>query len=174
MPEPIDHTRGLSRYETTIRRALFSPLIAMIVLAGLSLWQITSLLSSLNRVGKADDIIYQANDGIKLLIDMEAGERGYLVDGDPKFLPPYKAGLKRAPILFETLATSVADDKPQADRVTLIRAAFDQWLANAHYEIGLRSRSRDSATARTFFDRGKGKRLMDDLRGQFDELSMRK
>src|SRR4028118_2269705 len=100
VPLPILHTLSpsLARREAHRRTAfvaVFPPLIALAVAAALLLFEITTLIRSSQAVERADRVITQATATLKLLVDMETGQRGYLVGGDPKFLEPYHVANKQ-------------------------------------------------------------------------------
>ncbi len=71
-------------------RAITLPIFLLLLLSGVSLWQITLLISTLRWVEHTDRVISQANYTQKLLLDIDTGFRGYLLTGKPEFLEPYQ------------------------------------------------------------------------------------
>ena len=56
-----------------------------------------------------------ARDVRNLLIDLESGQRGFIITGDPSFLAPWEAGRRALPERAAALA-AMADDPGQAAR----------------------------------------------------------
>jgi CHASE3 domain sensor protein len=56
---------------------------------------INYLLSAMQWVEHTDRVIGNANETVKLSIDMETGMRGFLLTGDERFLDPYEVAKPR-------------------------------------------------------------------------------
>lgn len=69
--------------------AIALPIILLLSLSGVSIWQINRLLSAMQWVDHTDRVIAQANNLQKLLLDLETGVRGYQLTSEPEFLKPY-------------------------------------------------------------------------------------
>lgn len=103
--------------------------------------------------------------------DIELGQRGYLITGDEAFLRPYRDAQLEVGRSLEALAE--ADIDP-ADRAHLARleASSDAKRGFVDRTIALYDKGdRDAAVA--LVRGGEGKRLMDRLRAEIDELSRR-
>jgi len=68
------------------------PLFLMIVIATIVVINIKKLEETSRWVQHTQAVIAQGNLLTKQLIDMETGERGFLITGDETFLEPYNAG----------------------------------------------------------------------------------
>ncbi|PYS92537.1 MAG: hypothetical protein DMF64_08570 [Acidobacteria bacterium] len=98
-PHQIDQ----ASFNRRLLLAVLLPLIVMLVLAGILLWQVHHLLSVTQRVDHTDQVIARAHRTEKLLVDSETGLRGYLLTSDPSFLEPYRQALPQvAPSLSQT------------------------------------------------------------------------
>lgn len=166
MRRPADSSLPATRYEEIIRRALFPPFLATFALAALFLWQITALLAAAREVDQVDDTIAQADQTIRLMVDVETGERGYLVGGNPEFLLPYTQGRVAIRPALTDLARRVARNPDQLRRVVALRGTFDRWQENAEYEIRLRDRPGGHDAFVAYFNQARGKALMDAMRDQ--------
>jgi|GEM_PF-3495606 len=96
------------------------------------------------------------------MLDVEVGQRGYIITGDAAFLEPYRAGVAR---IADTLAQIERDARTDGDerRFARLRALVDAKLAYAGATIRLRdARGLDAAAAE--IGRSEGKRLMDGIR----------
>jgi signal transduction histidine kinase/CheY-like chemotaxis protein len=104
----------------------------------------------------------------KSLLDLETGERGYVITGDKKFLEPFNDAETNLPAHFENLVALVHDNPQMLESVTKLRADA-QASINWQYEvIDLREKSFDKAVA--MVSTGKLKNMMDDLRSQLEKL----
>jgi len=99
-----------------LRRSLSQSVVLPVILAGavatLFLWQIGLLLDASGWVDHTDSVIAESNRAQKLLLDMETGQRGYLIAGRPEFLEPYRSAgpeLDRAFSRLKTLRFRQAD-----------------------------------------------------------------
>jgi PAS domain S-box-containing protein len=133
----------------------------MAALAGVLLWQVSSLLSAAQLVRRTDAVIAQAHRLEKLLVDMETGERGYLITGDQRFLEPYKLGASAIGPAFDEVQFRVSDKPAQLRRLEELRAQGAQWEAYALEVLTLRDSGGDY---RAYVSLGEGKKRMDGLR----------
>jgi PAS domain S-box-containing protein len=160
---PVAHTEQAA-FRRLLLRAILLPLLLMLTLAGVFLWQINRLLTTSALVDHTDQVIAQADETQRLLIDMETGMRGYLVAGNPLFLEPYtRAGGEIEPA-FADLNQLVADNPAQQQRLAATHAIYLEWAQYARDVIALRQRGGDYTA---FVNSGMGKTRMDAMRAQF-------
>jgi CHASE3 domain sensor protein/anti-sigma regulatory factor (Ser/Thr protein kinase) len=159
-------------YRRALRRAVLPPVAALVGLSLLLGWQVASLLAAVWSVDHSDRVIAQADRVLKLFVDMETGQRGYLIGGRRLFLQPYQEAEARVLPALDALEKSVAGDVGQRFRAAQLRDAFGTWRSNAAAEIALRppEDAPPSPALRARFNEARGKRLMDDLRRRFDEF----
>lgn len=75
---------------------------------------ISYLLYVLSWVEHTDQVISNANDGLRLSVDQESGMRGYLISGNAAFLQPYEQARPRIKAAMEGLRELVADNPPRS------------------------------------------------------------
>ncbi len=167
-PSLPEDTARLARFQRMVRRAVWPPILAMALLTGLLLWQVTSLLRNAALVFETGTILTRANGTLKLLVDAETGQRGYLVGGNRVFLAPYELARRELPDAFVNLANLVREEPAQAERVNKARRRYAVWQAVAEREMSLRNNGSPNAVA--YFNRANGKREMDAMRQIFGEL----
>jgi PAS domain S-box-containing protein len=155
------------KFRRILNRSVVLPLLVLVGLTAVLAWQVSYLLSMANQERRTDEVEAQANKTQRLLIDMETGQRGYLVSGNKLFLQPYREALTAIDANFDTLARLVKNDPVQTGRVGDLRDHYTQWLAWAQGLIDLHDRG---GPYRAQFDTGVGKGMMDDLRQRFDTL----
>ena len=95
MVDPITKVTGnfpsaSQTFRRTLVRAIIYPVLLLIFLIGIFLWQLNSVLQTNERVQHSNLVIGQATEVLKLLVDMETGLRGYLLTSDSVFLEPYQ------------------------------------------------------------------------------------
>jgi signal transduction histidine kinase len=107
-----------------------------------------------------------ARDVRNLLLDMETGQRGFIITGEPAFLEPWELGRRMLPEKLATLRT-VADDPGQAGRA---RQLEDDALAYIRdYSVPLVDAARRREDwVKSIAASEEGKRRMDTLRRELD------
>ncbi|POA18039.1 two-component system sensor histidine kinase/response regulator [Pseudomonas sp. FW300-N1A1] len=129
---------------------------------------ISYLMSVMQKVEHTDRVINNANEAVKLTVDLETGMRGYLLTGDAHFLDPYETAKPRIIVALNTLQELTADNPVQLDRLHRIEALQTEWNAYAQTMIDLQ---RSSGDYRAAVKVGRGKRLTDEIRKQYEDLT---
>ena len=128
---------------------------------------INYLLSAMQWVEHTDRVIGNANETVKLSIDMETGMRGYLITGDERFLDPYEVAKPRILGSLQSLRSMVEDNPQQVDRIERLIALQNAWNAFGGEMI---SQRRNGGDYRQSVGNGRGKRITDEIRKEFDAL----
>ncbi|MGH8380142.1 response regulator [Pseudomonas sp.] len=126
---------------------------------------INYLLSAIQRVEHTDRVINNANEAVKLSIDMETGMRGFLITGDERFLEPYEAAKPQVLSGLKSLQQLVTDNLQQVDRLDRLMGLQQEWNTYASQMISLR---RQDGDYRELIRAGSGKRITDKIRKEFD------
>jgi signal transduction histidine kinase/CheY-like chemotaxis protein len=111
------------------------------------------------------------NSILKSLLDLETGERGYVITGNRQFLEPFNQAETNLPTQFNQLVAQVHEDAAMLEIVTELRAEAEASLSWQHEVISTREKSFDKAAA--LVAAGKLKKMMDQMRnraGQLDYL----
>ncbi|HEY9672661.1 MAG TPA: PAS domain S-box protein [Waterburya sp.] len=114
-------------FRRRLNRAIALPLVLLLLLSGVSIWQITWLLAAMQWVDHTDRVLSQANYTQKLLLDMETGVRGYLLSNDPIFLEPYQQANTVITANFEKLKNLVSDSPSQSQKVSQLESDYETW-----------------------------------------------
>ncbi len=128
---------------------------------------INYLLSAMQWVEHTDRVIGNANETLKLSIDMETGMRGFLITGDERFLDPYEVAKPRILGSLQSLRGLVEDNPQQVDRIDRLVALQQAWNNFGSEMIALR---RSQGDYQASIGNGRGKRLTDEIRKEFDGL----
>ncbi|WFR77309.1 response regulator [Janthinobacterium rivuli] len=151
-------------FRRILARNVTLPLVIGVITALVFVGLIAYLLSALRSVEHSERVIGNANEVMKLSVDLETGMRGYLLTGDETFLAPYKSGKAKIAVEMTTLLDLVSDSPIQVDRLRRIRALQGQWLDYAEAVIAQR-RNNQEFLARV--RQGEGKLEFDEIRREF-------
>ena len=105
------------------------------------------------------------------LLDVEAGQRGYLLTGNTDYLQRYKQGAEQLPAHFATLRSELSEGtSDERDAESQLEALTEAKLAEAGETIHLRQQGyRHRAFG--IVDSNRGKQLMDDARARVTALA---
>src|SRR5260370_6835866 len=119
---------------------LFALVISLIV--GLVLYQnATRIMSTERWVGHTDKVIEQLDTLLDSLIDLDAGQRGYLLTANETFLSRVDGAERALPEQLEKLAQSTADTPVQQQRIPSLRSALKTPLPSQTHSTDLRPTS---------------------------------
>jgi len=119
-------------------RGIFAPTVAIgtvIATVVLAAWVNLQSAESARLATQSVSIRANAERVLGQIRDAETGQRGYFLTGDRKFLEPYEAALRLAPIEIDSLARRVADNPEQARRVAEMRQVADTKMAELRIAI---------------------------------------
>src|SRR4051794_13223353 len=98
--------------------ALFTVLISTAFAA--MLLSVYQLRESVLAVTRAERAVSAATTLERLLLDVEAGRRGFALTRDPALLVPWKAAQEQIPARQQELAEAVAGDAAQTGRIDVL------------------------------------------------------
>lgn len=157
-------------------------LVAFAVIVTLVLLLTLVTAQQMNRIQQAVElnihtfeVIRSANKLQEELINIETGERGYLVSGNADFLAPYHSGKAAVEQTLQSLQQRTADNPLQQQRLGSIRQTYQDWLQNAIEPAITQMQAAGSDAdkinaARAFEAQGHGKQFMDKLRSQLEQF----
>jgi signal transduction histidine kinase len=148
-----------------------SGLLALIVAATFAvlLSSVADLRRAEERARKSQAVLVTANRLERMVVDLETGQRGFLITGQGRFLEPWRAAQAAFPGTAGTLSQLLADNPEQQRRAQAIARDSTSYLRD--YSIPLIDTARrDLAAARTVAATDEGKRRMDAIRAEFDRF----
>ncbi|MFI7636748.1 CHASE3 domain-containing protein [Nonomuraea sp. NPDC049400] len=160
-----DVSRGL-----TVRAVAAGAVLALIVGGAFAvlLASIANLRDVRLREQRSASVLTMANRLERLIIDMEAGQRGFALTDQEAFLQPWREAIAAFPGQASALERLVADTPAQRARARTITAAGTSYIND--YSVPLvEAIRRDPARARTA-EISEGKRRVDAMRADFDAL----
>jgi signal transduction histidine kinase len=154
------------------RRTLISgALLALIGAAAFAvvLTSVADLHESERRARQSQEVLVVANNLERLVVDLETGLRGFIITGQAKFLQPAQAAEASFAQQAATLQELVANDPSQLARAQSIVQVTRSYIDD--YFIPVRDAARrDPASARTPAVTQEGRRRVDAIRTDFDQL----
>jgi PAS domain S-box-containing protein len=154
-------------FRKTLTRVIIVPLLLMVALALMLVLQIQYLLSERRWVEHSHQVIAEAYEDEKLLLDSETGLRGYLLTGNEEFLQPYNEAHPLIGRELAELGALVSDNADQTQRLERVPVLYATWESYAQELIVKRQNGGDYLTR---VNAGEGKRIMDAMRAEFVAL----
>jgi signal transduction histidine kinase/CHASE3 domain sensor protein/ActR/RegA family two-component response regulator len=113
----------------------------MLLVSGGMYQGVVSLSESATWVSHTQDVITKARELTVFMVDMETGQRGFLLTGDESFLQPYRDGREGFDKTLDEARALVRDNPRQLIRLEQIERLQTEWVdAAAKPEIELRHR----------------------------------
>jgi len=164
-----------SRAETLFGRVAVSawamPVALLVAIA--AIWTALAGFNWLNRsfddVSNARAITSESRELRLALVDAETGQRGFALTGDVLYLEPHTLAVARLPGIRKNLARLAAGDAEGRGLYMEIEKNLDR--AIAHWQIPVELvRQGDPLRAQAVIQGGRGKAIMDELRGGMERL----
>ncbi len=142
----------------------FGVVVFVAILVGILVWETTSRLHrGHDNVAETYQTLHALGVTLSSLQDVETGEHGYLLTGDPAFLGPYNTGTERVAEGIARLRTLTAADPLQQERLSVLEALSTEKIDFAREGVAIRDGQGREAADR-FVASGRGKAVMDDVR----------
>lgn len=145
------------------------PVIALLVISGVLVWQILAAEKAVSRIQLADQNIASASLIGALLVDEESALRGYQTTGNEIFLQPYE--FARAPLsdTFTELRSGIRTQGADERRIDELLAAHRHWLDTIAIPLIITVHTGGDTSGTGLNLRGKAQ--MDDMRKQLGLIS---
>jgi len=146
--------------------------ILMAVVSFISFQNIKLLQETADWVNHTNQVLRNTSTMEKLVLDMETGERGFLISEENEFLEPYESGKKDLSKLFDQTAKLVSDNPEQITSLKEIKKSITLWQDEAalpeiekRREVNQLSSTMEEVMA--LVKKKTGKNIMDNIRSQF-------
>jgi signal transduction histidine kinase len=118
---------------------------------------------------RSQQVIAAANRLERLVLDLETGQRGFLIVGEERFLEPWSAARRTYRQATAALVAAAGGVDGQGARARRIAASVDAYVRQ--YSVPLvEAARRGEASARGAAALAEGKRRVDEIRAEFDEF----
>jgi signal transduction histidine kinase len=154
----------------TRRMVVASGLLALVVSAAFAvlLVSVQDLRTSQRLALHSEEVLAAANQLERLVIDVETGQRGFVITGQERFLDPWRDAQRALPGASRRLEQLTADDT-QHDQAILIGQAAAAYVRDYSVPLVAAAR-RDPDSAQTVAATEEGRERIDTIRAQFDRL----
>ena len=154
----------------TRRMILASGLLALIIGAAFAvlLSSVADLRASERRARQSEEVLVVANRLERLVVDLETGQRGFVMTGQQRFLQPWRDAQRAFPAEAASLERLVAGNPQQQLRARRITQATTSYLRD--YSVPLVTAAQRDPAARTLAATEEGRRRVDAIRAEFDRL----
>ena len=149
----------------------FGTLLTLFVtLASVVLFNVAEVNRQFSDVIQHDaPVIANAQELLTLVVDLETGQRGYVITGNDEFLEPYQRGGVEFNALLRTEKELVSDNTPQVIRLDNIERLVQEWKQNAaEPEISMRrsilEAQQRQVDLQSVLAAGVGKGILDEIR----------
>jgi two-component system chemotaxis sensor kinase CheA len=115
------------------------PIILIILISLLTLNQFSAFQKNNQWVDHTHEVLIKAHQIEKLIVDMETGQRGFIITGDINFLKPFHQASSSIFSVINDLKIQVNDNPIQVVRLQTIENKVTQWLkVSGNLEIDAR------------------------------------
>ncbi|AWH85786.1 histidine kinase [Flavobacterium album] len=135
-------------------------MLILVVSSTASFLSIRNLLDSTQWVNHTQDVIYNLNECTSVMVDAQAGMRGYLVTGNDSMLDQYRTAEERADGYLEKLALLTTDNEAQQESLKELEPVINELFS--YMKVRIFEKERGQQTLSTDLDTGK--RLMANIR----------
>lgn len=162
-------------FRMNIRAKIIMGYVFIIICLGIALLIVSGRVSSLQKeVDFVASHDLEAHDLInaiqKNMVDMETGMRGYIITGDAQYLEPYDTANKTWLDNYNKLLQLISYNPAQKDSLERIKPTIQSWVRTAGDNIIQLKKENKQAAIDDYFKQNSGKKLMDQLRTQFDSF----
>jgi len=155
----------------TRRMLVASGLLAVVIATAFAvlLSSVADLNASQDRARRSEEVLIVANRLERLVVDLESGQRGFVITGQRRFLQPWSDAQVAFPGQAKNLQQLVADNPEQEARAQQITQRINSYLLD--YSIPLvATAEQDPAAAKSEAATDEGRRRTDAIRTQFDQF----
>ncbi|WP_340401315.1 methyl-accepting chemotaxis protein [Paenibacillus sp. FSL H8-0079] len=143
-------------------------LLVLVVLAGC----ILLIQSSTNKLQEELDFLVDHDMRVhaltyeleKTMVDMETGQRGYVITGEDNYLDPYTKGKETLGTFKDELAVLISDNPAQTALLKDIHSNMESWIQVAGEPVIALRQANNTQAILDFFADDPGKRDMDQIR----------
>jgi len=123
---------NLNEFRRVLKQAFFVPLLALLALAGVLLWQVTDAQMAQRWLEHSDRVSTHVAELERLILDQETGLRGYELTRDPIMLAPFKDSAGPIDAHFDLIRRLVSDNPEQIANLVRIHDRYLVWLGFAN------------------------------------------
>ncbi|WP_248278165.1 CHASE3 domain-containing protein [Paenibacillus sp. SZ31] len=155
----------------TIRSKILLGYLVVVVLFGAVLLVLTAQINVLQKendfISHHDLEVHNLTNAIeKNVLNMETGQRGFMITGNESYLEPYSQGLSQWSSNYDQLNALISDNPSQQQSLQNIKSHITRWIEIAGEPSVNLKKQGDQAQVIAFFQSDPGKTEIDLLRSQ--------
>ncbi|MEK3703007.1 CHASE3 domain-containing protein [Paenibacillus sp. FSL R7-0198] len=155
----------------TIRSKILLGYLVVVLLFGAVLLVLTAQINVLQKendfISHHDLEVHNLTNAIeKNVLNMETGQRGFMITGNESYLEPYSQGLSQWSSNYDQLNALISDNPSQQQSLQNIKAHITRWIEIAGEPSVDLKKQGDQAKVVAFFQSDPGKTEIDLLRSQ--------
>ena len=124
-------------FQKLLRRTVAIPVIMLMSLAVILVGEILLLNASMRWVDHSDQVLANARQLMRNIVEMDTGLRGYHLTNDRTFLQPYDEARSKVPEQLDFLQHQTADNPSQQQRLAELRNLDLSWMEWADQQLAL-------------------------------------
>ena len=145
-------------------------LAILLIIGGLSWWNIENLLTTARQVAHTHEVLTQLEELLSVMKDAETGQRGFLLTEDPDYLEPYDAALEKHRQALDQLRTLAKDNLTQQRRLDEVAKLLKDKFKELQDTIS-RAKKESFKAAIEIVKKNLGKEIMDRVRALVREMT---
>ncbi|UNK16572.1 CHASE3 domain-containing protein [Paenibacillus sp. N3/727] len=158
-----------------IRTKIIFGYVLVLLCLGVFLWVVSGRLTSLQQEA---DFIEQHDIEVnsltheieKNMLELETGQRGFVITGDPVYLEPFEMALSTWEMNYNKLHQLIADNATQLTNLSNIKDNINKWIEVAGQPaVRIKQAGQDEEALQFFID-DPGQQAMNMIRSQFTEF----
>ncbi|WP_366295565.1 CHASE3 domain-containing protein [Paenibacillus sp. AN1007] len=159
----------------TIRSKIVLGYLVVVLLFGAVLLVLSAQINVLQKendfISHHDLDVHNLTNAIeKNVLDMETGQRGYMLTGKESYLEPYDQGLSEWNSNYDQLYALISDNPTQQQRLQNIKSHITRWIEIAGERSVELKKEGDQSKVLAFFATDPGKNEIDLLRSQLADF----
>ena len=149
----------------------FAAAVLILIVGALSFRSTRRAMDAARWVAHTHQVLERLDALLTALVDVETGQRGYVITGEARYLQPYDAGMQRVEAHVAAVRQLTADNPRQQARLDSLAPLIAARLDVAR-EIVARRRTDGFAPAAALVVTDRGKVLMDDIRRRINAMQV--
>jgi len=145
------------------------PIVSFGIVGVISYYEINSFITDEKWVEHTYQVIGNADDVEKSMLDIETGERGYLITNNEVFLAPYNFGISHIMTQLDSLRTSTVDNPVQQANIENLTQLINKKITFVAQTDAL-GKNANTDAAVTLVKSLEGKKTMDAIRQVIGEI----
>ena len=165
MQSPQTANNSSSNFRRILTRNVALPLVLGLVSATCFIGLLAYLANAVGEVQRSDEVLSRASAAQRADLDMESGVRGFLLNGDERFLHQHDTARQRRDVEMQLLKADMARKADQRERLERIQGLQASWDEYARDRIATKRKDPLAPISAAL-----GRELKDKVRDEFDQF----